>query len=57
MIDKGEKKSFAERKRMVRAHLADWKRETRAKFKGKGSLALQILILVLIVGMFAQSRA
>ena len=55
MIDKGEKISFAERKRMVRAHLADWKRETRAKCKGKGGLALQILILVLIVGMFAQS--
>ena len=55
MIDKGEKISFAERKRMVRAHLADWERETRAKCKGKGGLALQILILVLIIGMFAQS--
>ena len=55
MIDKGEKISFAARKRMARAHFADWRRETRAKCKGKGGWAMQILILVLIVGMFAQS--
>ena len=55
MIDKGEKIAFAERKRLAKEHFADFRRETKRKCKGKGGLALQILILVLIVGMFAQS--
>ena len=55
MIDKGEKISFAERKRMAKAHFADFRRETKARCKGKGGLALQLLIIVLIVGVLAQS--
>ena len=55
MIDKGEKIAFAERKRLAKEHFADFRREMKRKCKGKGGLALQILILVLIVGMFAQS--
>lgn len=55
MIDKGEKIAFAERKRLAKEHFADFRRETKKKCKGKGGLALQLLILVLIVGMFAQS--
>ena len=55
MIDQGEKIAFAERKRLAKEHFADFRREMKRKCKGKGGLALQLLILVLIVGMFAQS--
>lgn len=55
MIDKGEKITFAERKRMAKMHFSDFKGEIKRACKGKSGLALQLLLIVLMIGVFAQS--
>ncbi len=55
MVDRGEKIPFAERKRLARVHIEDFKQETRRKLHGKSNSVIQLLILVLIAVIFIQS--
>lgn len=55
MVDRGEKIPFNERKKTAKLHFEDFKKDTKKKFSGKGSSIMQLLILVMIVVIFAQS--
>ena len=55
MVDKGEKISFGERKKLVKIHIKDFKTNLRSKARGKGKFAVQLLIVLLIMGVFAQN--
>lgn len=55
MVDRGERIPLAERKRRTKVHISDLKKDIKMKAKGKGNRAVQLLIILLILGVFAQN--
>lgn len=55
MVDKGEKIPFSVRKQTAKMHFEDFKKESKAKLRGRGNTIMQLLILLLIAGVFLQS--
>ena len=55
MVDRGERIPLAERKRRAKVHISDLKKDIKMKAKGKGNRAVQFLIILLILGVFAQN--
>ena len=55
MVDRGERIPLAERKRLAKVHISDFKKDIKKKARGKGNRAVQLLIILLILGVFAQN--
>ena len=55
MVDRGERIPLAERKRRAKVHISDLKKDIKMKAKGKVNRAVQLLIILLILGVFAQN--